>query len=139
MVFYHGSTNHLPVGTILTGRKSHYHAEWSPTGFYEILERYRPSSMLAHQDAVFMCDNPDDIDAAGGGTDWVFHLRPLSTIERHDMNWSSQISCALDDQEQEENLQRYAQSYWAGIPFDNGESLWEYLTSKAEIIQVDKF
>jgi hypothetical protein len=66
--FYHGSMEELPVGTILTPRDN-YEQAWGDTDFYAALEHYRPANMLAHNQAVFMCDNPDDIDLAGGGTE----------------------------------------------------------------------
>lgn len=137
--FFHGSHEELEVGTILRGRGSDYESDWSRTNFYAALERYRPEGMLSHKDAVFMCDNADDIDAAGGGTEWLFHVRPLGRVERHDMNWGSAISGAIDDGADDAEIERLAHGYWAGLPYEGGETVWEYLTPPAEIVAVETY
>ena len=95
-IFYHGSMDYLPAGTILTPRNE-YEKHWQNTDFYKPLEMYRPPHMLAHKDSVFMCDNIDDIDLAGGGTEYVFTVQPIGKIEKHDLNWSSEISALVGD------------------------------------------
>ena len=147
--YYHGSNDKLPVGTILNGRGAEYEAHWMGSGFYEILEKYRPPNMLSHKDAVFMCDNPDDIDVAGGGTEWLFTLLPLGKVERHDLNWSSEIdglvSMTDDDEDDfdtlednEKRIREAAVNYWNGVPH-HSESVWEYLTPSAKILKVEKY
>ena len=137
--YYHGSSIHLPVGAILKARDE-YEAEWQHTDFYNILEHYRPANQLSHKQSVFMCDNSDDIDSAGGGTDWMFTLKPLGLVQKHDLNWSSEISCLISDgfAPNSEEIEDAARKYWAGIPHHN-ESLWEYLTPSALIIAVEPF
>jgi hypothetical protein len=136
--FYHGSGTELPVGTVLTARGAAYEADWIHTDFYEVLERYRPANMLAHKDAVFMCDNPDDVDNAGGSTDWLFTVEPLGQVQRHDLNWSSEISLLLSDEAEnssswqlQRKLQKAAENYWNGVPH-HSENVWEYLTPSAK-------
>ena len=137
--FYHGSNIKLPVGTVLTARDD-YESNWSDTDFYPILEKYRPQDQLGHSQAVFMCDNEDDIDSAGGGTEWLFTVVPQGIIQRHDLNWGSEISCLISDgyDPQGGEVKQAAENYWAGTPHHN-ESLWEYLTPAAKIIKVEKF
>ena len=142
-LFYHGSCNYLPIGTILKPRHDYEH-DWGGTDFYKILEKYRPKNMLAHKESIFMVDNDLDLDMAGGCTDWIFIIKPLTNrIERHDMNWSSEISGIAatyhDSLEREEQLKNAALNYWGGVPYNKGESLWEYLTPSAEIIKVEEF
>ena len=138
-IYYHGSSIYLPVGTILKAR-AEYESDWEHTDFYNVLEQYRPSNQLSHKQSVFMCDNSDDLDSAGGGTEWVFTLKPLGPVQRHDMNWSSEISCLIGDGYAQDSLEvkEAAQKYWAGKPHFN-ESLWEYLTPSARIIEVEPF
>jgi len=138
--YYHGSYTQLPVGTILNARNEDYEADWKGTDFYNILERYRPEGQLSHKQSVFMCDNPDDIDAAGGGTDWMFTLKALGPVQRHDLNWSSEISVLISDGYAADSpeVKEAAENYWAGVPHHN-ESLWEYLTPSAQIIAVEPF
>jgi hypothetical protein len=106
-------------------------------GFYAALEKYRP---LSHKNAVFMVDNDDDIDLAGGGTEFVFKVIPHGKVTKHDMNWSSEISSLIGDGHSLESkeVKLSATNYWAGIPHPN-ENVWEYLAASAEIIEVYEF
>lgn len=138
-VFYHGSYTKLPLGTILTPRDT-YEDDWKHTDFYGPLEMYRPADKLSHKQSVFMCDNPDDVDLAGGATDWLFTVVPLGPVQRHDLNWSSEISSLvslgvpLDSNE----IKDAAAAYWSGEESPN-EVIWEYLTTSAKIIAVEKY
>ncbi len=137
--FYHGSWNKLEVGTKLTPRPS-YEDDWGNTDFYEILERYRPNNMLPHKSAVFMVGDDNDIDLVGGGTEWVFEVTPIGKVERHDMNWSSQISMLISDgyNIESDEVKHAALAYWNGIPHED-EPVWEYLTPAAIIDNVYEF
>lgn len=138
-IFYHGSEIELPVGTILKASND-YENRWQDNNFYQILEKFRPSNQLSHKQCVFMCDNPDDLAAAGGGTEWVFTLKPLGIVQKHDMNWGSEIDCLVSDGFSVDSpaVQKAAENYWNSIPHTN-ESLWEYLTLKAQILKVEPF
>lgn len=137
--YYHGSMNELPVGTILTPRED-YEENWGATDFYRVLELYKPKGMLSHKEAVFMVGDTDDIDLAGGGTEYIFHVQPLGKIEKHDVNWSSEISWLISDGYpiNHEKIKDAALKYWNGIPHYN-ESVWEYLTPKAQILKVEEY
>lgn len=137
MTYYHGSHIKLPPGFILTGRGSDYEISWSNTDFYQILEKYRPEDKIAHKEAVFMCGNDDDIDCAGGGTEWVFTLRADGPVEKHDINWTSSISCALSENAEEKDIRELAYNYWSGVPSE--DPLWEHLTRQATIISCEEF
>ncbi len=136
--YYLGSSIELPIGTILKPQPN-YEERWSSLPSYYILESYRPKECLAHKDAVFLCDNPDDIDCAGGCTDYLFTVQPIGKLTKHDMNWQSEICCILS--EEDENLDKIIQAsknYWSGIPHYN-ESVWEYLCAGAVIIAVEPY
>ena len=135
MRYFHGSYTNLPVGFELKGRGNAYEEAWSHTDFYAVLEKHRPSHMLPHKNAVFMCDDIEDIDLAGGATDFIFELKPLSSVSKHDLNWSSEISCLISEGYAINSNQviHAAKNYWEGIAHPN-ESVWEYLTEKAIII-----
>lgn len=139
-VFYHGSMETLPIGTILRPNPE-YEQQWQSTDFYNALEYNRPAGMMAHKDSVFMCDNPDDIDASGGGTEWLFTVEPLGPIQRHDLNWSSEISMLISDEDltfDDPAVEEAAHNYWAGVPHPN-EQVWEYLTPRARIVKVERY
>lgn len=137
--FYHGSMEQLPVGTVLKPRRD-YEQSWGSTDFYAALERYRPEGMLSHSKSVFMCDNPDDVDLAGGGTEWLFTVTPIGPVQKHDMNWSSEISSLIGDGRSIDSLEvkLAAENYWNGIPHPN-EQVWEYLAPAAKIIAVEPY
>lgn len=140
MRYFHGSNEELPVGTMLSPRGAAYAHDWGGTDFYSVLERYRPNGMRAHADAVFLVSDPDDIDLAGGGTEWIFEVDPIGDITRHDLNWSSEISCLLSEglPVDSEAVCRAALSYWGGVPHAN-ESVWEYLCDQARILTCEPF
>jgi len=138
-IFFHGSSKEIPVGTILKGRTEQYEKDWGFNPWYKILEKYRPKNMISHKDAVFMTDNTDDLELAGAVTDWIFKLKPLGKVERHDVNWNSEIESLLSSGHDENSMEviEAANNYWSGIPHPN-ESVWEYLTNAAEIIEVEE-
>lgn len=139
MRLFHGSAIALPVGLVLTGRGAQYEAAWSVTDFYAALERHRPPQCLAHREAVFMVADPDEIDLAGGATEFVFELE-ADAVSRHDVNWSSEISLLIDDGHAIDSpaIEQAARAYWAGTPHDN-ESVWEYLSKAARIVRCEPY
>lgn len=139
ITFYHGSMKRLSVGTILSPRNT-YEDTWGNTEFYNILKMYKPNGMLGHNEGVFMVSSEEDIDLAGGGTEWMFIVEPLGKIQKHDLNWSSEISMLISDGKEfdDEEVMNAARSYWNGEPHPN-ESVWEFITPKAKIISVERY
>jgi hypothetical protein len=137
--YYHGSYQKLPVGTILTPRDD-YENDWGSTDFYAALEKYRPADKLSHKQSVFMVADPDDIDLAGGATDWMLTVVPMGKIQRHDINWGSEISVLISDGHtiDSEQVANAAANYWNGVPHTN-ESVWEYLTTNAKVVAVEEY
>ncbi len=137
--YYHGSDILLPVGTVLKPNLD-YEKNWSKTDFYKPLELYRPSGMLSHSESVFMCDNEDDIDLCGGATEYLFTVFPHGIIQKHDLNWSSEISCLIGDgyDIESEEIKNSASNYWNGVPHRD-ENVWEFLTPSAIIIKAEKY
>lgn len=137
--YYHGSFNKLSVGTLMTGRRETYEKDWAKNPWYKVLHTHKPAGMLAHKDAVFMTDNIDDLDMSGSPTNWIFTLKALGPVERHDMNWISEIESLLSDdkKEDDEEVIEAAINYWNGTPHPN-ESVWEYLTPSAKIVKVEE-
>ena len=138
-LYYHGSYNPLEVGTILTPTEN-YEENWKDTDFYWPLEKYRPKNMLSHKESVFMVSDPDDVDLSGGATDYLLTIKPLGPIQKHDLNWSSEISMLVDqgyDIDSEE-IKDAATNYWNGVPHYN-ESVWEFLTTKAKVVAVEEY
>lgn len=134
MKYLHASLEELDVGTILKPRDD-YKNHWGDTDFYLSLEKYRPPNMKPHHKSVFMCTSIDDLDNCMEGI-YLFEVKPLGIIQKHDMNWSTEISCLAGDGADETKIKQAAQNYWNGVPHSSSEPLWEYLTSSAEILKV---
>jgi len=136
--YYHGSMRYLKPGTILKPRDD-YENDWQDTDFYGPLNYYKPDNMLSHKESVFMVTNEDDVDLSGGGTEWLFTVQPLGKVQRHDLNWGSEISMLMsDDPDNISAIKQAAMNYWHGVPHHN-ESVWEYLTTSAEILSVERY
>jgi hypothetical protein len=56
------------------------------------------------------------------------------------MNWGSEISMLLSDGHEfdSDEVIDAANNYWNGVPHTD-EQLWEYLTPKAKILEVEEF
>lgn len=131
--YYHGSNTKLQIGTILRPQPS-YEQNWGGNSFYQILDKYRPPNMISHKNAVFMVDNLDDLDDVGASDAFVYKVMPLGPVQKHDLNWSSEIDMLTSDEEGDENmLKKAAMYYWWGKPHYNA-SVWEYLTTYAVIV-----
>lgn len=139
-LYYHGSNDDLPVGTILIPGEDDYEDNWGRNPWYQALAKYRPQKYRPHSWSVFMVDNEDDIDNAGGGTDYMFTVEPIGDVERHDMNWMSEIGGILDNggNIESDEVKQMALNYWNGVPHPN-ESVWEYLAPKAKIVRSEPF
>lgn len=137
--FYHGSMTYLPEGTILTPT-TYYAQNWGGSGFYEVLEFYRPKNKLGHHQSVFMVGDEDDVDIASGGSEYLLIVEPMGHIQKHDMNWSSEISMIMDYTTDilDYRFEDAAYNYWNGISHYN-ESIWEFLTPKAKVLHIEEF
>lgn len=151
--YFHGSYDSLPVGTILTpGRGSSFMRGLNDDIMDSplILESFRPPEFISRNRAVFMTDNIDDIDNAGGATDHIYLVNPLGKVDRHDLSWMTQIDIimsdnsyssslgikhsTIEDKEINDSIKEAALNYWNSVPHTD-ESVWEYLTTSAEIIE----
>ena len=135
--FYHGSHDQFEVGEILTPGEDEYEEGMENVEWYHVLHQHRPMESRQHSWSVFMTGNEDDIDVAGGSTDYVYEVEPIGDVERHDINWASEISYLLDagHEPDSDEIKEAAANYWAGKPHHN-EQVWEYLAPKAKIVGV---
>jgi hypothetical protein len=124
----------LPVGTLLRPNPKGYTSESEANALESLFEQYRPPRQLSRRKAVFMVAAPDEIDAAGGYTDYIYKVEPEGAIEKHDLAWytEAEIQLALGNVEAATSA---IHSYWRGIPFPNAErSLFEYLAPAAVVV-----
>jgi hypothetical protein len=129
-LFYHGSPKELDIGKIINPRP-YYENDWGQTDFYKALEKYRPKKYISHKNGVFMCDNEDDVDLCGGSTEYIYLVEPIGIVQKHDLNWGSEISCLISEgiSIQDELIHNAAYNYWEGFPHRD-ENVWEYITEK---------
>ncbi len=136
-LLYHGSDAAFEPGFVLAPRPA-YAQSWGGTDFYAALERWRPAGCLPHREAVFMVADPDEIDLAGGATDWCLEVEPDGPVSRHDLNWGSAVSCLVSDGHGigSDAVREAAQAYWRGDPSPN-ETVWEYLAPSARVVRCE--
>jgi hypothetical protein len=137
--YYHGSHSPIEPGTVMTGRGVRYESQWTDADFFWALEIHRPEGCLAHRDAVFMVDNVEDIDNAGGCTDFCLEVMPEEPVSRHDLNWSTEISCLISDGHapRSEAVREAALNYWKGLPHPEREPVWECLARKVTVLKCE--
>ena len=132
--YWHGSYGELVEGCVLTpasnpGLSGHL-------GVEALLECVRPIHALSRKDAVFMAGTPDDIDALGGGTDWIAAVECTGTVTSHDAAWLSAIQCAMDDtQDDLARIEAMGTAYWLGERYPGPSSVFEYMSTEATVIQ----
>lgn len=132
---FHGSQRAFDPGTVLRGRGDAYEENWAGLAHYEAIRRYAPEGAIPHPDAVFLCDNVEDISLCGGSDDVVILIRPGEDISRHDFNWYGEIQALLEEGAPIDSpeVAEACRGYWSGEP-SGGETVWEYLVREAEVI-----
>ena len=143
--YFHGSYHFLPNGTVLSPEKGNFMGTFNQDEMdsHFKLEQFKPSNFISRNNCVFMTDNPEDIDLAGGASEHIYIVKPLGKVERHDLNWMSEIDLIFsegttenseDSEDTIEKVKNAALNYWNGTPHYN-ESVWEYLTTSAKVIK----
>lgn len=136
--FFHGSHDPFEPDFLLAPRGAAYEADWKSTDFYAALERHRPADRLAHAQAVFLVGDPDDVDLAGGSTEWCLEVEPVGAVTRHDLNWGSEVSSLVSDGHDIDSrpVREAAEAYWRGDRHPD-ESVWEYLCAGARVLRCE--
>lgn len=135
IAFYHGSYDKLPNNTILKPHDKSYTKQNDNSYLESILEKYKPTNKLSRYESVFLVDDIENIDSAGGAIDYIYEvIVPKGIIpEKSDLAWYTEIDMVDDEEKQKE----YALNYWNGIQFfDKDSSLWEYRVPKAYIVDL---
>lgn len=139
ITYFHGSRKRFKNGFILLPQKIGYvNDDDELIQISErILEKNRPAHCLPRTKCVYMVDDPNYIEHAGGWIDFVYQVKPMGKVERNDLAWYSEISNYYWDDINDPEAKLFAENYWNGIQYKNIEnSLWEYRAASAEIIQM---
>lgn len=132
---YHGSKKEFPIGFILTPQNDGYVNDPEVSSTEEVMEKFRPSSHLSRYDSVFMVDNPDDIDNAGGYLAYIYKVAPIGPTETNDLAWYSELSIYAPYNKLDKDLIQSAKNYWSGAIHPEN-SLMEYRARSAKIIEI---
>ena len=132
IALYHGSMSEFPIGFELLPQEDGYvHDEGSKID-EDFLEKFRPSDKLSRFKSVYLIDDIDLIEDAGGYEDFIYEVSYDYISEKSDLAWYSEMSMAEDMDRKEE----CAKNYWSGIIFEELDySLFEYRVPSAKIIR----
>ena len=132
--YFHGSRNGNLVGLRISPNPKGY-AALADRVLEALFERRRPSGCLPRAGAVFMVADPDEVDAAGGCTDFIYRVEPICPPEAHDVAWYSEAAVRLSDGDPP-GAEACADAYWDGRRFPvRSARLVEYLASGATVAE----
>jgi hypothetical protein len=138
MRFFHGSHQAFPLGYTLRPQKNGYCQATENQSFETLVESLRPGDKLSRFKAVFVCDDADLIDAAGGYTDCIYEVEAGIVVERSDLAWLTEASAYFSGEQHHDLVMAKAliERYWSGEPYKVSKfSCFEYRTPSAKIIQ----
>ena len=131
--YYHGSRKKFPNGFLLLPQTDGYLHYPETMVLESIFEKYRPTHKLSRFKSVFLVDNPELCEYAGGYEDYVYLVQPQGVVEASDLAWYTEA----DGHEDKEEKKRCALNYWNGVPFTGrANRLVEYRTPAAKILQL---
>lgn len=131
---FHGSELELDIGTIVTRPENRYVNLKEP--YEAFLEATRPENMISRDEAVFMVDKEDDIDPAGGSTEFVYLVEPIGPVQSHDMNWLTEVQICLEDDDHD-GAYLNAKKYWSAEEYPFPENrLVEYLAKSFKVLEL---
>jgi hypothetical protein len=142
MKYYHGSIDELPIGLMLKNQKDGYTSDEVVKDLESLFDKYKPKDKISRKEAVYLADNPDDIDNLGGYTDFIYEVNPLDEPEKSDLSWYSKVGSEMGDffdidEELSENVKEMLDNYWNGVASEN--PVWEYRVYNADIdLDIDK-
>lgn len=133
---YHGSMKEFPNGFVLFSQNDGYvsHLRDIEVEF----DKYRPRHILSRFNSMFMVDNPELIDSAGGHDDYIYLVEPIGPVFKSDLAWYTEFDAFWYEGGQDIPAEVIASNYWNGVPYINSEhSLWEYRAQSAKIIRME--
>lgn len=136
--FYHGSKNHLEIGTVLEARGDGCGEE-----IEELLEQYRPARSFNRKSCVYMVGDMRTLDTVLPDYTYVYVVEPNSDVQRYDAIWLDRLFSGFSGIDNgfafpEEDQRRIVEGYWSGQPCPRmpGEQVsWEYLCHSATVVE----
>jgi hypothetical protein len=133
---YHGSRKRLKLGTVLRPQEGGYASlpDEDIAPVEDILEQHRPEGKIPRRDSVFMVDDPEKVDQAGGYGDQVYVVEPIGAVEASHLGWYGELSVWWMDMPEDER-RTLAEGYWSGDPFpERPRSVYEYRARAAKVV-----
>jgi hypothetical protein len=137
MKYYHGSIDELPIGLMLKSQKEGYTSDEVVQDLESLFDKYKPQNRISRKEAVYLADDPEEIDNLGGYNDYVYEVKPLDDPEKSDLSWYSKVNSAMGDffdinEELSEEVKEMLDNYWNGVASEN--PVWEYRVYNADIV-----
>lgn len=131
---YHGSRGHFDPGFVLKPQVAADAFDEDVAPVEDIMEKHRPEGKIPRRESVFMVDDPERVEQAGGYEDHVYIVEPIGAVEASDLGWYGELSVYWMDMPDDER-RGLAEGYWSGDPFPGRpRSLYEYRARAAEVI-----
>lgn len=132
---YHGSIAELQIGCTLVPQAGGYTKSCNSQDLEELFESLRPDNKIPRSESVYMCNDVDLIDLAGGYTDFIYQVNPVGAIEESDLAWYTQAQIQLEDGDRDGAIES-AKNYWSGelFVYDNASCI-EYRCREATVIK----
>ena len=132
-VYYHGSQTEFKVGFVLKPQNEYTSSPEVKT-LEDLFEKHRPKGKLSRSKSVFLVDDPDLIDYAGGYDDFIYVVEPIGKVEKSDLGWYTEVDTIMHDDYDEADLLQMIRNYWDGVPYRIAEhGLFEYRCGSAVI------
>jgi len=131
---YHGSRKKFPPGFKLVPQVGKGYASWHENIQLErFMEEWRPKGKISRFDSVFLVDDPEMCEYAGGYDDHIYLVEPQGQVDRSDLSWYSQVD--LFEPGSVSGIE-CAKNYWNGVPFEDPyHALWEYRCRSAIVLE----
>jgi hypothetical protein len=130
---YHGSRKKFPPGFKLSPQLG-YVQDPGQQKLELLFEKYKPANKISRKQAVFLVDDPEMCENAGGYSDYVYLVQPEGKVEKSDLAWYTECEMYFD--EPLEKKIECIKNYWNGVPYYNqSNSLFEYRCRSAIVIK----
>lgn len=135
---FHGSYKSFPIGFRLLPQNDGYTSYEEVQEIEQLFEQYRPEHKTPRKQSVFLTDDINNIDGAGGYTDYIYVVNPESTPEASDLAWYSEAgSIYSDEQCVSDRLIEAIENYWNGTSYHTpSQSNFEYRCKSATILSI---
>ncbi|MCY9866463.1 hypothetical protein OTK49_28390 [Vibrio coralliirubri] len=135
MKLYHGARHFFPCAFELKPQHDGYTHQPESQALEDFIDLHRPYDKLSRKQSVFLSDDIDLIDPAGGFIDAVYLVEADKT-EKSDLAWYTHAQIMLEEGNTELAAQA-ALNYWSGEPFtDTTQRCPEYRCSTATVIAI---